>query len=78
MRSQINISNLTINGMTQNANTDIGHNLQNSHTANSKNYGVNFTLGDYSPSHSIIISASCDNDTSDQGQVDNPSSPSEE
>ncbi|WP_032680323.1 spore germination protein, partial [Bacillus subtilis] len=48
------------------------------HTANSKNYGVNFTLGDYSPSNSIIISASCDNDTSDQGQVDNPSSPSEE
>ncbi|MDI2601496.1 MULTISPECIES: spore germination protein, partial [Bacillales] len=34
MRSQINISNLTINGMTQNANTDIGQNLQNSHTAN--------------------------------------------
>lgn len=77
MRSQINISNLTINGITQNANADIGQNLQNSHTANSKNYGVNFTLGDYSPSTSIIISASFDDDKSDQGQSDNPSSPSE-
>ncbi|MFB0637574.1 spore germination protein [Bacillus rugosus] len=78
MRSQINISNLTINGITHNANADIGQNLQNSHTANSKNYGVNFTLGDYSPSTSIIISASFDDDRSDQDQIENPSSPSEE
>ncbi|QIW78863.1 spore germination protein [Bacillus tequilensis] len=78
MRSQINISNFTINGITQNANADIGQNLQNSHTANSKNYGVNFTLGDYSPSTSIIFSVNFDNDKSDQGQTDNPSSPSEE
>ncbi|MEI1420293.1 spore germination protein [Bacillus cabrialesii] len=77
MRSQINISHLTINGITQNANADIGQNLQNSHTANSKNYGMNFTLGDYSPSASIIISASFGDDKSDQGQSDSLSSPSE-
>ena len=33
MSNQINIFNLHVNGMTQNANIDIGRTLHNSHTA---------------------------------------------
>ncbi|MFZ0446422.1 MAG: spore germination protein [Bacillus sp. (in: firmicutes)] len=77
MSSQIRIYNLIVNGITQNANIDIGRNLQNSHTANLKLSGANFSMGDFSPTYSLIISAVQDPDISDQGQIDNPSSPEE-
>jgi 2-keto-3-deoxy-6-phosphogluconate aldolase len=52
MSNQINIFNLHVNGMTQNANIGIGTILQNSHTANVKLYGANFSMGDFSPTSS--------------------------
>ncbi|MBB6444414.1 spore germination protein [Bacillus benzoevorans] len=75
MYNQINIFNLYVNGMTQNANINIGRTLQNSHTANVKLFGANFSAGDFSPSNSLISSVTQDSDISDQGQIENPSSP---
>ena len=49
----INIFNIKTNGITQNGNFDIGATIHNSHTANSKFIGANFSLGDLSPSSSI-------------------------
>lgn len=75
MSNQINIHKMYVNGPTQNANIDIGNNLQNSHTANLKLNGANFSMGDFSPSKSLTFTANQDSDISDQDQIDNPSSP---
>ena len=37
----------------------------------------NYSMGDFSPTYSLINSAVQDPDISDQGQIDNPSSPEE-
>ncbi len=74
MSNQINIFNLYVNGMAQNANINIGRSLQNSHTANMKLSGANFSMGDCSPSNPLIFTATQDSDISDQGQIENPSS----
>ncbi len=71
---QIKIYNLIVNGITHNANVDIGRNVQNSHTANMKVYGANFSMGDFSPTNSVILTKAQDPDISDQGQMETPSS----
>jgi len=71
----INIFNVKTNGITQNGNLDIGAVIHNSHTANSKYIGANFSLGDLSPSSSLMGNNSVDPDVSDQDQIANPSLP---
>ncbi|MFQ3545970.1 spore germination protein [Halobacillus rhizosphaerae] len=71
----INIFNVKTNGITQNGNLDIGGVVHNSHTANSKNIGVNFSNGDLSCSTSCMASSYFDTDVSDQDQIFNPSTP---
>ncbi len=61
--------------MSQNANFDIGGTVHNSHTANSKNVGLSFSLGDLSPNSSVIAEGYFDTDVSDQDQILNPSLP---
>ncbi|WP_442598383.1 spore germination protein [Neobacillus sp. D3-1R] len=75
MPYQINIFNIKVNGMTNNANVDVGPTVHNSHTSNMKFVGTNFSLGDISPSASQINSGMIDPDISDQGQIANPSAP---
>ncbi|RLL48452.1 spore germination protein [Oceanobacillus piezotolerans] len=75
MFKQINIGKLSVNGLAQNANINIGKNLQNSHTSNLKLNGANFSMGDFSPSFSLIFTSNQDSDISDQDQIENPSSP---
>ena len=74
MYNQINIFNLYVNGFGKNANINIGRSLQNSHTSNIKLSGANFSMGDCSPSNSLIFTVAQDSDISDQGQIENPSS----
>ena len=74
MTNQINIFNLHVNGMAQNASINIGRILHNSHTANLKLFGANFSMGNFSPSNSLISTGIQDSDISDQGQSENPSS----
>lgn len=71
----INIFNIKTNGVTQNGNLDIGATIHNSHTANSKYIGANFTLGDLSPSTSFMGNGYLDTDISDQDQIATPSMP---
>ncbi|RIW35086.1 spore germination protein [Bacillus salacetis] len=71
----INIFNIKVNGTTQNGNIDIGPTVQNSHTANSKFVGANFSFGDLSPAAAFLNSGNFDPDVSDQGQIGNPSMP---
>jgi hypothetical protein len=71
----INIVNMKTNGVSQNGNIDIGNALQNSHTSNNKLVGVNFSVGDLSPSFSNMNSVYFDPDVSDQDQIANPSAP---
>ncbi|WP_082232579.1 spore germination protein [Halobacillus massiliensis] len=71
----INIFNMKTNGVTQNGNIDIGATVHNSHTANSKYFGANFSLGDCAPACSTILNGVLDTDVSDQDQVANPSQP---
>ncbi|MBV7504045.1 spore germination protein [Bacillus sp. sid0103] len=71
----INIFNIKTNGITQNGNLDIGATIHNSHTANSKFIGANFSLGDLSPTSSIMGNCQLDPDISDQDQIFNPSFP---
>ncbi|MEH7385692.1 spore germination protein [Bacillus sp. JJ1521] len=78
MFNQINIFKFKVNGMTQNSNINFGGTLQNSHTANIKLYGANFSMGDFSPTSSLNISKVNDSDISDQGQIENPSAPENE
>lgn len=77
MSNQINIFNLYVNGMSTNANINIGRTLQNSHTANVKLVGANFSSGDFSPAKALIITVVQDPDIFDQGQIENPSSSQE-
>jgi hypothetical protein len=74
MSNQINIFNLHVNGMASNASINIGRTLHNSHTSNLKLFGANFSMGDFSPANSLIITGIQDSDISDQGQSENPSS----
>lgn len=74
MYNQINVFILHVNGMIQNENFNIGRTLQNSHTANVKIFGANFSMGDFSPANSMIIMRTQDSDISDLGQIENPSS----
>lgn len=71
----INIFNIKTNGITQNGNFDIGATIHNSHTANSKYIGANFSFGDLSPSYSLMGNSNIDPDISDQDQIVNPSLP---
>ncbi|AZB44244.1 spore germination protein [Bacillus sp. FJAT-42376] len=75
MPYQINIFNIKVNGVAQNANIDFGNITQNSHTANIKSVGASFTAGDFSPNASIMGNANADPDISDQDQIANPSLP---
>jgi hypothetical protein len=75
MPLQINIFNIMTNGVTQNGNIDVGSTVQNSHTANSKYFGANFSLGDFSPTGSWMNTGVLDPDVSDQDQIANPSFP---
>ncbi|NYE08695.1 hypothetical protein F4694_005544 [Bacillus niacini] len=75
MPYQINIFNIKVNGANQNGNIDIGPTVHNSHTANSKFIGANFSLGDFSPTFSQMNSGMLDTDVSDQDQIANPSMP---
>ena len=71
----INIANMKTNGVTQNGNIDIGATVHNSHTANTKLFGANFALGDFSPPIGTIVTGIIDPDISDQDQIANPSMP---
>lgn len=71
----INIFNIKTNGITQNGNLDIGATIHNSHTANTKLFGANFSLGDLSPTTSFMGTSNIDPDISDQDQIANPSLP---
>lgn len=75
MPNQINIFNIKVNGANQNGNIDIGPTVHNSHTANSKFIGANFSLGDFSPTSAVLNSKMLDTDFSDQDQIGNPSMP---
>ncbi|KRD90773.1 hypothetical protein ASE51_09310 [Bacillus sp. Root147] len=75
MPLQINVFNIVTNGVTQNANIDFGSTIQNSHTANSKFNGANFSLGNFSPPCSQMNTGVLDPDVSDQDQIANPSAP---
>nr|WGE04378.1 spore germination protein [Bacillus subtilis]WGE07687.1 spore germination protein [Bacillus subtilis] len=75
MPYQINIANIKINGVTQNGNIDVDPIVHNSHTANSKYFGANFSLGDLSPTSSLLNTGNIDSDVSDQDQIGNPSAP---
>ncbi|UOQ45087.1 spore germination protein [Halobacillus salinarum] len=71
----INVFNVKTNGVTQNANLDFGGIVQNSHTANSKNIGINFSNGDLSSSASCMANSYFDTSLTDQDQNANPSPP---
>jgi hypothetical protein len=71
----INILNMKTNGVTQNGNIDIGATVHNSHTANTKLNGANFSLGDLSFTGSCMSTGVFDSDVSDQDQIGNPSLP---
>ncbi|WP_421378828.1 spore germination protein [Bacillus salacetis] len=71
----INIFNMKVNGTTQNGNIDIGPTVHNSHTANTKLFGANFSFGDLSPTAGLLNSGIFDPDISDQDQIANPSMP---
>ncbi|MCM3584832.1 spore germination protein [Mesobacillus maritimus] len=75
MPYQINILNLKVNGANQNGNIDVGPTVHNSHTANSKFIGANFSMGDFSPTSSVLTTGNVDTDVSDQDQIANPSMP---
>ncbi|WP_062349944.1 spore germination protein [Bacillus kwashiorkori] len=75
MPYQINIFNIKVNGVTQNGNFDIGPTVHNSHTANTKLFGANFSQGDFSPTSSQMNTSILDPDVSDQDQNANPSLP---
>lgn len=75
MPYQINIFNIKVNGIANNGNVDVGPTVHNSHTANSKNFGVNISLGDFAPASSLLNTGVFDPDFSDQDQIANPSIP---
>jgi hypothetical protein len=71
----INIFNIQVNGISKNGNVDVGTNIQNSHTANSKSVGACFALGNFSIANSFAVNTYIDPDVSDQDQIANPSAP---
>ncbi|RDW15792.1 hypothetical protein CWR48_18860 [Oceanobacillus arenosus] len=75
MPYQINISGIKVNGVTQNGNLDFGPTVHNSHTSNTKLFGVNFSMGDLSGARSQLNTSIADSDVSDQDQIANPSLP---
>ncbi|MDZ5470267.1 spore germination protein [Bacillus sp. 31A1R] len=75
MPYQINVFNIKVNGIQQNGNVDVGPTVHNSHTGNTKLFGANFSLGDFSPSSAQLNTAILDPDVSDQDQIGNPSLP---
>ncbi|MDF2903390.1 MAG: hypothetical protein K0S25_1028 [Bacillus sp. (in: firmicutes)] len=75
MPYQINIFSIKTNGMTSNANVDIGPTVHNSHTSNYKTVGSNIAYGDISSSNAVSTNGVADIDVSDQDQIANPSLP---
>jgi hypothetical protein len=75
MPFQINIFAIKTNSISKNGNIDFGTVVQNSHTANTKLVGSNFSVGDFSPPSSLIGNLYNDPDLSDQDQIANPSVP---
>lgn len=75
MPYQINIGSFKNNSISQNGSIDIGPTVHNSHTANTKLVGSNFSFGDLSLSTSVMGNGVLDPDVGDQGQVFNPSAP---
>ena len=75
MPYQINIFSIKTNGMTSNANVDIGPTVHNSHTSNYKTTGATIAYGDFSASNSMSANGIADTDLSDQDQIANPSLP---
>lgn len=68
MRNQINVTNFNVSSMAQNSNINFGPSLQNSHTANSKVFGANFSMGDYSPVNTCQNISVVDQSQDGQGQ----------
>ncbi|KOO47583.1 spore germination protein [Priestia koreensis] len=75
MPLQVNVFNVWTNEIANNGNIDFGSTVHNSHTANSKLFGVNFSIGNFSPSTSVFANGVFDGDVSDQDQIANPSMP---
>jgi hypothetical protein len=75
MSGFIKVGKIQVNGVTQNGNVDVGPIVHNSHTANSKYVGVCFTMGDFSQAKCIMYNWVKSSAVSDQGQIENPSSP---
>lgn len=71
----IQFFNMKTNGVNMNGNIDVGPTLQNSHTANTKSMGANFSIGDFDLSNSLMVNCAVDPDVSDQDQISNPSFP---
>jgi hypothetical protein len=65
----INIFNLKINNITNNASVNIGESLHNSHTANTKAQGTNASFGDVSPPRAAMKNIYIDPDMNDQGDI---------
>ncbi|MFC0023585.1 hypothetical protein ACFOYZ_14960 [Neobacillus cucumis] len=55
MSSFINVTNFSVDNVSNNANINFGPSLQNSHTANSINIGTNINIGDNGTIISKII-----------------------
>jgi hypothetical protein len=75
MPHQINIFAIKTNHISKNGNIDFGTIVHNSHTANTKTVGSNFSAGDFSPPASLMVNNYVDPDLSDQDQIANPSAP---
>jgi hypothetical protein len=65
----INIFNMKINSITNNASVNIGESLHNSHTANTKAQGTNASFGDVSPPRATMKNMYIDPDVNDQGDI---------
>ncbi|MCD7036212.1 spore germination protein [Metabacillus sp. GX 13764] len=72
MPYQINVFNIKVNAITQNASVDFGNTSHNSHTSNFKITGSNASLGDLSPSFSLMGNGFLDPDITDQDQILDP------
>jgi hypothetical protein len=65
----INIFNMKINNITNNASVNIGESLHNSHTANTKAQGTNASFGDVSPPLAAMKNIYIDPDINDQADI---------
>jgi hypothetical protein len=75
MPFQINIVAVKTNKIATNGNIDFGSVIHNSHTANTKMIGSNFSAGDFSPPAALMANGYLDPDLNDQNQIANPSAP---